>query len=107
MAQKAVPLNALRKTACFLAKFAASLLIYCFLVLTCEYEKTSVVEVCRFLLLFACFFAQQIFEQGAHIIAAAIQNTVNADIAALHTVKHHIVAADKKTIVCSYIYNGG
>ena len=43
----------------------------------------------------------------AHVIAAAIQNAVNVDIATLHTVKYHIIAADKKTIVCSYICNGG
>ena len=36
-----------------------------------------------------------------------MENTVNVDIAALHTVKHHIIAADKKTIVSSYICNRG
>ena len=36
-----------------------------------------------------------------------MENTVNVDIAALHTEKHHIIAADKKTIACSNICNGG
>ena len=53
------------------------------------------------------FAAQQIIEQDVYIIAAAIQNTVNVDIVALHTIKHHIIAADKKTIVSSYICNRG
>ena len=48
-----------------------------------------------------------VFEQAAHIIASSIENAVNVDIATLHTVKYHIIAADKKTIVCSYICNGG
>lgn len=64
-------------------------------------------ETCRFLFLLGCFLAQQILEQDAHVIAAAIQNSVNIDIVALHTVKHHIITADKKTIVRSYICNGG
>ena len=64
-------------------------------------------ETCRFLILFGYFFALQAFDQDAHVIAAAIQNMVNVDIAVLHTVKHHIIAADKKTVVSSYVCNRG
>ena len=49
------------------------------------------------------FAAQQIIEQDVYIIAAAIQNTVDIDIAALYTVKHHIIAADKVTIFAANI----
>ena len=59
------------------------------------YENCSV--------LFICVFVQQVIEQGAHVIAAAIQNTVDVDIAALHTVKHHIIAADKVTVFAANI----
>ena len=59
----------------------------------------------HFKILFTCFFAQQVFEQDAHVIAAAIEDTVNVDITALRAVEHHIIAADKKTIVRSDICN--
>ena len=53
------------------------------------------------------FAAQQIIEQDAHVIAAAIQNTVNVDIAALYTVKHHIIATDKVTVFAANISDRG
>lgn len=62
-------------------------------------------QIVRFL--FSCVFAQQIIEQDVHIIAVAIQNTVNVDITALHTVKHHIITADKVTVFAANISDRG
>ena len=44
-------------------------------------------------------FKDQIADPDFEGYCHCIENAVNVDIATLHTVKYHIIAADKKTIV--------
>ena len=49
----------------------------------------------------------QIPEENAQIIAAAIEDTVHADLAALHPLEDHVIAADKAAVLAADIGDRG
>ena len=64
--------------------------------------RKDVLHVKLFLLDF-----RRVSEQNAQIIPAAIQNAIDAGLAAACPVKHHVVTADEETIVAVHIGNRG
>ena len=59
----------------------------------------------RLMRLIIGFICLRITEQNAHIIAAAIQNTVNIDIFSISPIKYKVISAYEKTVVAFCVRN--